>query len=456
MKTIADQIKDYENTRAANVARINAITQKSIDAGTSMSEAEAEEFDTLESEVKAIDGDLVRLKRVEALNVESATVVKSVTTVERAAIQRGPMIITASKNADEKFQGQMFTRMVIAKAIAFLDHVPASAVANHRWGKTNPLLVSVVKANEVAGGGSGSGEWGAELVTADNRFTGDFIEFLNSRTLFNQLPLREIPAHVQIKGQDGAATGYWVGESKAIPATAMDFSNVSLTPLKVAALAVVSNELLRDSTPAAEMLVRDALVEASAQRVDATFMSATAASAGVSPAGLLNGLVAITSAGTDGAALRQDIKALYAPFITAKNASGLVYACNPALAKSIQLITNALGQTEFPGITTTGGTLMGDPVYTSENVAADDLVLLKPSDIYRIGDTGVQVTMSRDATIEQNTIPTGATDTPVGMATAATNMFQEESTAIKVVRSINFAKRRASAVAYVGDAAYSP
>ena len=99
---------------------------------------------------------------------------------------------------------------------------------------------------------------------------------------------------------------------------------------------------------------------------------------------------------------------------------------------------------------------MGDPVYTSENVAADDLVLLKPSDIYRIGDTGVQVTMSRDATIEQNTIPTGATDTPVGMATAATNMFQEESTAIKVVRSINFAKRRASAVAYVGDAAYSP
>jgi hypothetical protein len=33
-------------------------------------------------------------------------------------------------------------------------------------------------------------------------------------------------------------------------------------------------------------------------------------------------------------------------------------------------------------------------------------------------------------------------------------MFQAESTAIKVVRSMNFAKRRASAVAYIDDAAY--
>ena len=47
----------------------------------------------------------------------------------------------------------------------------------------------------------------------------------------------------------------------------MDFSTVSLTPQKVAAIAVVSNELLRDSSPSAEMLVRDALAEASAQKV---------------------------------------------------------------------------------------------------------------------------------------------------------------------------------------------
>ena len=176
--------------------------------------------------------------------------------------------------------------MVIAKALAHIDENRRSpaVIAEKRWGITNPTLVEIMRANEVAGGGSGSGEWGAELVSADTRYTGDFIEYLNSMTVFDKLGLREVPANVAIKGQDGAATGYWIGESKAAKASTVDFSSVNLTPLKVAALAVVSNELLRDSTPAAEALVRDALVEASAQRIDNTFISNTAASAGVSPA----------------------------------------------------------------------------------------------------------------------------------------------------------------------------
>jgi hypothetical protein len=323
-----------------------------------------------------------------------------------------------------------------------------------RWGKSNPTLVRLIKANEVAGGGSGSGEWGAELVQADTRFTGDFIDYLYSMTVYDKMPLRQVPANVAIKGQDGTATGYWVGESKPIPASAQDFSTVSLTPLKVAALAVVSNELLRDSTPAAEQLVRDALVEASSQRVDNTFLSATAASAGVSPAGLLNGLSAMTSAGTDAAGVRGDIAQLMAPFITAKNISGLHFVTTPTLGLQLQLMRNALGMREFEGVTADGGTLEGRPLHLGDNVGAGDLILLKPSDIYRIGDSGVQVSISRDAMIEQSSAPTGVTDTPVAASQVFTSMFQAESTAIKVVRSINFAKRRTSAVAYVGDAAY--
>jgi HK97 family phage major capsid protein len=292
-------------------------------------------------------------------------------------------------------------------------------------------------------------------VQADTRYTGDFIEFLYSMTVFDKLPLRQVPANVVIKGQDGQGTGYWVGESKPIPGTVGDFSTVSLTPLKVAALAVVSNELLRDSSPAAEMLVRDMLVQASAQRVDTTFISATAASAGVSPAGMLNGVSAVNSAGNTGAALRTDLGALYAIFIAAKNASNLQLVMNKGLAKSISLLVNALGQSEFPNITQDGGTLLGDPVVTGDNVGATNFILLKPSDIYRIGDYGIQVSISRDATIEQNTVPTGASDTPVAQSVDQVNMFQSESTAIKVVRPINFAKRRTGAVQYVHDATYN-
>jgi hypothetical protein len=65
------------------------------------------------------------------------------------------------------------------------------------------------------------------------------------------------------------------------------------------------------------------------------------------------------------------------------------------------------------------------------------------------------VAISREATIEQDDAPTGATDTPVGMTTTnATNMFQEDSTAIRLIRRLNFQKRRDTAVAYIGDAGY--
>jgi hypothetical protein len=110
--------------------------------------------------------------------------------------------------------------------------------------------------------------------------------------------------------------------------------------------------------------------------------------------------------------------------------------------------------TSFSPLTTSGGTLLGDPVYTGDNVGTGDLILLKPSDIYRIGDTGVEVAVSSEAMIEQNSVPTGATDTPVAASATMTSMFQEDSSAIRVVRHISFAKRRASAVQYIGDADY--
>jgi hypothetical protein len=463
MKTIAEQIRDLEATRAAKAARMTEVVQKSLDEGRSTDEAEQEEFDNLDAEIKQIDGDLVRLKRLESLAVQKGRTIEApaagASPAKAASEQRGasgPTIIVKSGDKDEAFKGQNYTRMVIAKALAHMQGIGGQSpadIAAARWGKTNPTLVQVIKAG-VAGGGSGSGEWGAELVSADNRYTGDFIEYLYGRTLFDRLPLRTVPANVTIKGQDGAATGYWVGESKGIPVSKADFSSVSLTPLKVAALAVISNELMRDSSPAAEMLVRDALVQASAQRVDSTFLSTSAASAGVSPAGILNGVAGHNThgAGVDG--VIADFKQLTAIFQSYKNASDLAVVTTPDLAVSLGLMLTALGQPQFPGMGQDGGTLFGRPVWTGDNVPANAFIMLKPSDIWRIADSGVQVSISNVATIEQDDSPQGASDTPVAASATMMSMFQTESTAIKVVRSINFAKRRSHAVQYIDNADY--
>lgn len=454
MATYAEQIAAFEAKRASNVATMKSLMDEASEKGETLDAEAQEQFDELETENVAVEKHLSRLKAMQKLDEQSAKPAVGSNTKD-ASNSRQPglaaPVILEKGDKDEDFEGQNYTRMVIAKTLARIQDVSAVGIAQKRWGRTNPNLVGSIKA-AVAGGGTDDGEWGAELVHID-RYTGDFIEYLYSRTVFDKLPLREVPANVNIAGQDGAATGYWVGQSKSIPVSKADFMDVNLTPLKVAALAVVSKELLRDSSPSAERLVRDALVQASAQKVDSTFLSTDAAVAGVSPAGILNGLTAGTSNGTDIDGVIADVKALYAPFIAANNADMLQFVTTQSLAKSMGLMQNALGNWAFPGIGANGGTLLGDTVTAGGNVGAGDLILLKPSDIYKIGDRGVEVSMSMDASIQMDDAPNGASDTPTAN-TSVVSMYQTDSVAIKVVRPLNFAKRRASAVAYIGDADY--
>jgi HK97 family phage major capsid protein/HK97 family phage prohead protease len=360
------------------------------------------------------------------------------------------VIVRKSDPADE-FEGQSFVRIQIAKALARLNSASAVDVAVARWGKSHPQLVEVIRAGVA---GASTDTWGAELVSVDNRFNGDFIEYLYGRTVFDRLPLRSVPADVAIKGQDGAATAFWVGESKAIPVTSADFSTVSLSPLKLGAIATVSKELLRRSDPSAERLVRDALVNAAAQLVDTTFFSTTAASAGVRPAGILNGVTPIATSGTDGAAVRNDIKKLVSPFITAKNNSGLGLVMGPATAEAIGSIVNALGQDEFPNLTAEGGTLRGRQVLTGDNIDNEWMIMGKWSDVWKIDDRGVEVSMSDVAMIEQDSAPTGAQDTPAAATANLVSMFQTDAVAFKIVRSVNWGKRRTGAVQYINNADY--
>lgn len=457
---IQEMLRKLAETRKTKTARITALLQAMNAGDRTLEQAEQEEFDGLDAEVKQIDADIARLKRAEEMMVsDAAPVVKTVSGLPGTPGNpaRGPTIIVdRPEHKEEKFKGQNFTRLCIAQAASHIkNHVFTPAqYAEHRWGAKAAAGVLMILKAGVAGAGTLSGDWGAELLELNSQYRGDFIEFLYSKTVYDRLPLREVPANVLIKGQDGAGTGYWVGEKKAIPATAMDFSDVTLRHLKVGALAAISNDLILMSDPSAEVLVRDGLVNASAQRIDTTFLSATAASANVSPAGILNGVSALVAGGEDAQSLYDDIGRLYAPFITAKNASGLAWVMYTGLAKSISLMRNALSQKEFPDINVNGGTLEGDPVFTGDNVATDDLILLKPSDIYRIGDGGFEVSVSKEATIEMDTVPTGDGDTPAAQSANMVSMFQNEMTAFKVVRHINFAKRRSGVVQYVGNATY--
>src|SRR5690606_19619661 len=117
-------------------------------------------------------------------------------------------------------------------------------------------------------------------------------------------------------GQTSGGAGYWVGEGKAKPLTNWGYGRTTLEPLKVANIAVATMELLRDSSPSAELLLRDELAAALRERLDRDFIDPAKSSlSGVSPASILNGVSGIPSVGTDADSVRADVKALFDEFI---------------------------------------------------------------------------------------------------------------------------------------------
>lgn len=394
----------------------------------------------------------------------------------RPRVVNAPAVLTrttaAQRNGDA-FQGQSFARYAIAVAAAKIRGTTVENVMEERFGRTRPELVKLakvwntkgiagvladrVRAADIGGGGTGASDWGHELVNFDGTYTGDFIELLRAKTVFDKLPLRTIPANLTVKGQDGTGVAYWVGEHKPIPMSAQDYLSVNLAPLKIGALTAISIELVQDSNPDAERLVADSLAADCGQLLDAKFFSADAASAGVSPAGMLNGLSQVqSSAGTDLNGLINDTDALVQAFITAKNTGGLHWVTLPSIAAKIGAMVNAFGVKLFPGLTEDGGTYDGKPAHTSDNVGAGDLILMKPSDVYKIGDSGLSVDVSTDATLEFGSSPTGAGDTPADMSENPVSLFQAGMIGIRVMRRINWAKRRSGAVQFIGNTAYVP
>jgi hypothetical protein len=98
--------------------------------------------------------------------------------------------------------------------------------------------------------------------------------------------------HVPGRTINAAQAGAWIGEGGAIPARALNFTaGVTLAPKKLAVIVTMTREVVESS--AIEPTTRALLSEASALALDAAVFSATAA--GNQPAGILNGVAALTA-----------------------------------------------------------------------------------------------------------------------------------------------------------------
>ena len=439
-----DQIKSFQAALEQKSARQTELMEKAGEEGRSLDAAESEEFDTLSDEIKATEVHIKRLETMQAADVAKAKPVEDVSGMR----DRHAGITVKATHKVEK--GTAFTRYVIAQCRAKGNLMQAAEIAK-QWTDT-PEVEQVLKA-AVAAGTTTDATWAAPLVPYAN-MTNEFISLLRPATLLGRMTgLRNVPFNIRIPGQTQGSTVAWVGETAPKPVSALGFEDITLRFNKLAGIVVISDELARLSTPSAEGIIRQDLVDQIAQFTDDSFINPAYAAVGeVRPASVTNGVTPVPASGTDADALRADVRAVYSQFIAANlSTAGATWVMTSTQAMAIGMMLNPLGQPEFPGLGADGGVFMGLPVLVSETVPSDSngsiIVLIKQSEILLADEGGVTIDVSREASLQMDSAPaTGAQQ--------LVSLFQNNLLAIRAERMITWRKRRPQAVAYISGANY--
>lgn len=464
MKTIAEQIADLEATRASKAARMSEVMQKAVGEGRTTDQAEGEEFDTLQTEIKTIDEDLVRLKALEKLNGEKAAPVAGTNTAEAGASRGGYATV---KTVETLEPGIEFARYAMCLVKSKGNHAIAFQLAERHYPQ-NEGLVKVLKAQSegydlaammqmkatVAAGTTTDSTWAGPLVYASN-FSAGFIAYLRARTLIGQANFRSVPFNVRIPSQTSGGTANWVGQGKAKPLTKFDFSSTSIPFTKVAAIAVLTQELVRFSDPSAERLVRDSLADAVIARVDSDlFDPDVAAVSGVNPAGLLNGVSPVAGpTDSTAAAVQAAIDRLWAAWDSTFLGAQPAYFTTPAVARFLSSLRDASGVRYYPDVTQTGGSINGVPLRTSQYLANNGgsggapFILADESEIFLADDGSVTLDASQEASLEMSDAPAHNSTTPTGASLVS--MWQTNSIALRAERFIWWGLRRTGAVQWI-------
>jgi HK97 family phage major capsid protein len=458
--TITEQIKDFQAQKVSKSARMNELMDAVAKKGETLDEAGSQEYDGLENEVKAIESHLTRLERLEKSNAAAAKPVAA-ETPEKASASRDPHVPVVRLGDDNAPKGIGFARSVMCQVQARMDGYGVMDVAKARYPHDVALHNFLQMKATVPAGTTSQAVYAGPLVYADN-LASQFVEFLQPQTVLGKFgtggipSLTRVPFNVRVPSQTSDGFAAWVGEGAGKPVTSAAFSSISVSFAKVATIAVLTKELVRLSSPSAEMLVRNMLANAIIKKIDTSFIDpAFAAVANVNPASITNGLVALTSAGTSADNARTDLAAILKKYLEQnQNPTGLVFIMPPALAMVLSLMRNSLGQKEFPDISATGGTLEGFPVITSQHAANESgggnlVIAVRAADIFLADDGVVSIDASEQASVQMSDAPT--VNSTTGTGASLVSLWQTNSVGIRAEREITWTKARSTAVVYMDD-----
>ncbi|MEO8682671.1 MAG: phage major capsid protein, partial [Vicinamibacterales bacterium] len=469
-KPYSEQIKGWVATRAEKSARMDAILEASDDTGVLLDDAQQEEHDALEVEVKGIDAQLVRLRAAEAREKDAAKQVAGGDTAEggRARAGQTPTIHMVERKLQP---GVQFARFVMAKAAVKAGYVERAGDYISNYFPDDHRLAEYTK---TAVGAATTANAQGPLLQYNDIAT-EFIEYLRPLTILgkfgapipngggaNYPDVTHVPFNVRVGTQTAGGTASWVGEGKAKPLTKGTFGTATLDFTKLACISVLTKEEVRFPSIDAQMKVRNDLTRAIAAQMDKDFIDpANLGTANVKPASITANIAATTATATTAVALAVNLKTMINLMIAGGiQPSSLVLIMSQAQALSLSLMRTSLGVRNYPDVTMMGGFLEGIPVITSEAVTSlgspstGMIVAVNANDVFLADDGSVTIATSDQASLEMSDAP--AQDATTGGGASMVSMFQTNSLAILAERAVNWKLMRALAVQYIASPAYVP
>lgn len=435
---LAEQIKKLKENIQLKQNEIVARTGASISKGVTPDEQTETEIKGLQDEIDVMKKNLARLEDIEKSQEawgETSTPAAGDTPEKGLKSNQGQHIEVKSNLP----KGIGYAIAIKAQAVAAISKgaITATQVLD-AWNA--PEVVKNAVTQKALIGTTTEANFAASLVDYQV-LSNEFIELVRGKTAVDKLSakMRSVPFNVKIPSQTGAAVVGWVGEKKSAPVTNPTFGSVTMTKSKTSGIVMLSDELVRLSSPKADGLILDDLVKGTATFVDGQFFDPTKAETTDSPASILKDLTAITSTGTTGADYEADLLAAIKQVTDAGlTLDGAVWVMSETRAATLSTLRDALGKKYFEGMSINGDKeLLTLPVEISA-ACADKIALILPGQILLADDDVVDFAISSEATIN-----VGTDEDPTWIST-----YQDGLIAIKGERYIRW-KPRGKAAAYI-------
>jgi HK97 family phage major capsid protein len=438
--TIPEQIEALETRHANADTRLQAILELAAKENRTCTPDESTEYDAVDAERKRLAVDIARWKERELVNKSLAVSPGSPPPeAPRSTVLPFQPTITVKSTLQPAAR---FVRLAMAKMYGKGDTEKSLQYA--RQFKDTPEVEAIIKA-AVAVGTTTDATWAGPLVPTLQNVTAEFIALLRPATLLGRIPgIVTVPFNVRVPAQTGGGTYGWVGEGLSKPVTKLAFAAVTLAMHKAAGIIVFTEELARVSSPSAEEMVRNDMINGIAAFLDSQFVDpAVAEVAGVNPASITNGLTPIVS--TDN--ILADLTAIFTALAAANiDPAGGTLLMSPGNAFALAT-TTASGLFVFPNITMQGGTLVGINVVTS-SVLGTNVVFIARNSVFVADEGGIQIDVSREASVQMDSAPL----TPPA---PLVSLWQQNFIGLRADRFISWKRARTAGVQLVTGAGYT-